>query len=482
MIKILIEKELKSILLSPKFIAVFSVCSILILLSIYIGIQDYRAAMAHYETVTAQGEQQMQDETSWQALRPGVTRYPNPMQIFVSGIQNDIGRQATISSYGTVKLNNSNYSENIIFAVFRSMDLMFIVQIVLSLFAILFTYDAINGERETGTLKLNFANPIPRTSYIVAKFIGSWLGLVIPLLIPVLLGIALVLLCKIPITASYWQQLGMFIGLSILYFSFFICLGVLVSSMTRQSAGSFLYLLVIWVSIVLIIPRAGVMIAGQFVPVPTAAEISSKLSQKRNEFYEQYRKKMDEENEKQDKAYENLYRDMSLTKEEKQKRSKELSDQYRTKIDEEQGKYQQKVAVYDATLNEDWRNRKAVREKLGFSLSRISPASAYQLAAMDLAETGMSLKTNYEDQIRAYSDVFNKFRSKKNAETDNSFNLMSDKKPEPLDLSEMPKFRYINPDLGKILQFTVIDTAILSGYIILIIAGTFIAFIRYDVR
>jgi hypothetical protein len=224
------------------------------------------------------------------------------------------------------------------------------------------------------------------------------------------------------------------------------------------------------------------MIAGQFVPVPTAAEISSKLSQKRNEFYEQYRKKMDEENEKQDKAYENLYRDMSLTKEEKQKRSKELSDQYRTKIDEEQGKYQQKVAVYDATLNEDWRNRKAVREKLGFSLSRISPASAYQLAAMDLAETGMSLKTNYEDQIRAYSDVFNKFRSKKNAETDNSFNLMSDKKPEPLDLSEMPKFRYINPDLGKILQFTVIDTAILSGYIILIIAGTFIAFIRYDVR
>ncbi len=482
MIKILIEKELKSILLSPKFIAVFSVCSILILLSIYIGIEDYRASMTHYETVTAQADQQMQDETNWMALRPGVTRYPDPMQIFVSGIQNDIGRQATISSRGTIKLNNSNYSENIIFAVFRSMDLMFIVQIVLSLFAILFTYDSINGERETGTLKLSFANPVPRTSYIIAKLIGSWLGLVIPLLIPVLLGVALVLLYRVPMTASHWRQLGLLIGLSILYFSFFICLGVLVSSLTRNSAGSFLYLLVIWVSIVLIIPRAGVMIAGQFIPVPTAAEISSKLSQKTNEVYEQLNKKMNEINEENNKAFSKITSDTSLTNEERQSRVKELSEKTRKQFDEERDKHYQKIADYDATLNEDWRNRKAVREKFGFSLSRFSPASAYQLAAMDLAETGISLKTNYEDQIRAYSDVFNKFRSKKDSEAGNTFDLMSDKKPEPLDLSEMPKFKYINHDLSKILHFTVIDTAIISGYILLIIAMTFIAFIRYDVR
>jgi ABC-type transport system involved in multi-copper enzyme maturation permease subunit len=485
MISTLIEKELKAILLSPKFSAIFVVCSVLIILSVYIGIEEYRTSMTHYETVNAQVDQQMRDETNWGGLRPSVTRYPDPMQIFVSGINNDIGRQASISSGGTIKLRYSNYSENLIFAVFRSMDLMFIVQIVLSLFAILFTYNAINGERESGTLKLSFANPLPRGSYIIAKLIGSWLGLVIPLFIPVLLGVLLVLLYRIPMTIAHWQKLGLLVGLSILYFSFFICLGVLLSSLTRQSSGSFLYLLVIWVSFVLIIPRVGVMVAGHFIPVPTAAEISSKMAQKTMEFSDQFREELDALRKEQDKAYQDLSSDKSLSIEERNNRSKELSDNYLIKLNEEEEKYLQKIAEYDAFLNEDWRNRKAVREKLGFSLSRFSPASAYQLAAMDLIGTGMNLKTNYEDQLRTYSDIFNNFRSKKIEETGGRvfvFNPLENKKPKPLDLSELPKFEFVNPDLSKILPFTVIDIAIISIYILFIIAGTFIAFIRYDVR
>jgi ABC-type transport system involved in multi-copper enzyme maturation permease subunit len=442
--------------------------------------------MAHFETVKTQVDQQMRDETDWRGLRPSVTRYPDPMQIFVSGINNDIGRQASITSVGTIKLRNSNYSENIIFAVFRSMDLMFIVQIVLSLFAILFTYDAVNGERESGTLKLSFANPIPRGSYIIAKLIGSWLGLVIPILIPVLLGIALVLLYRIPMAAAHWQKLGLLTGISILYFSFFICLGVLISSLTRQSSGSFLYLLVIWVSFVLIIPRAGVMVAGHFIPVPTAAEISSRMAQKTMEFYDQFDETMDTHRKEQDKAYQDLSGDTSLSIEERNERAKELSDKYINKMNEEQEKYLQKIAEYDAFLNEDWRNRKAVRERLGFSLSRFSPASAYQLAAMDLAGTGMNLKTDYEDQLRTYSDIFNKFRAKKIEETTGRifvFNPMEErKKPEPLDLSEVPRFEFFNPDLNEVLQSTLIDIGIISIYVLIIIAGTCIAFIRYDVR
>jgi ABC-type transport system involved in multi-copper enzyme maturation permease subunit len=486
MIGTLIEKELKAILLSPKFIAVFAVCSLLILLSIYVGIEEYRTSMAHYETVNAQVNQQMRDETNWSGLSPSVTRYPDPMQIFVSGINNDIGRQAAISSGGTIKLRNSNYSENIIFAVFRSMDMMFIVQIVLSLFAILFTYDAVNGERESGTLKLSFANPVPRGSYIIAKLIGSWLGLVIPLLIPFLLGIALVLLYRIPMAAVHWEKLGLLIFISILYFSFFICLGVLISSLTRHSSGSFLYLLVIWVSLVLIIPRAGVMVAGHFVPVPTAAEISSMMTQKTMEFSDQFQEKLDELSREQDKAREDLYSDKSLTMEERNERSKELSDDYIMKLNKEDEKYLQKIGEYDALLNEDWRNRKAVREKLGFSISRFSPGSAYQLAAMNLAGTGMSLKTDYEDQLRTYSDIFNNFRSKKVEEAGGRAIIINPleeyKKPDPLDLSEMPKFEFANPDMNKIIQSVLIDIGIISIYILIIVTGAFIAFIRYDVR
>jgi hypothetical protein len=56
-------------------------------------------------------------------------------------------------------------------------DLMFIVKIVLSLFAILFTYDTIVGEKEKGTLKLALSNDVPRDRLILGKAIGGGMPL-----------------------------------------------------------------------------------------------------------------------------------------------------------------------------------------------------------------------------------------------------------------------------------------------------------------
>ena len=480
MVLTLIEKELKAILLSPKFVSVYSVCSILILLSIYLGIMEYKASMAYYESVNANNAQEMRDIRSWMDLGTIVARHPDPMQVFVSGIGNDIGRQAPITRSG-IKLYNSNYSENTIFAVFRSMDLMFIVQIVLSLFAILFTYDSISGEKESGTLKLSFANQLSRSKYIIAKIVGSWLGLVIPLLIPILLGTLLIILNDIPMTKTHWIRFSFLIGMSFLYFSFFLCLGILFSSLTRGSSTSFLYLLVIWVCFVLIIPRAGVMVAGNFVSVPTAAEIASKFSQKNRELVEEYRKWGDAKMKEQMSALSSLFASKSLSLEEKEAKDKEITDQYLVEIKKRSEKLAQDRAAYDVLLKEDWHNRKKVREKLGFYLSRFSPASSFQLASVNLAETGLSLKYNYEEQLRNFRDIFNKFRVNKMLEEKDSYRAMMDRN-KPLDISEVPQFEYVKTDVRQMLASTIIDIGILSFYILITIAGSFIAFIRYDVR
>ncbi|MCH8264159.1 MAG: hypothetical protein IIC10_02075, partial [Proteobacteria bacterium] len=84
MLWVLIEKELKSILQSPKFIATFGVCSLLILLSVFIGISEYRASVAQYETATSWVDQQISEATTFRNLPTKVYRQPNPMQIFVS--------------------------------------------------------------------------------------------------------------------------------------------------------------------------------------------------------------------------------------------------------------------------------------------------------------------------------------------------------------------------------------------------------------
>jgi ABC-type transport system involved in multi-copper enzyme maturation permease subunit len=172
MLRTLILKELRGILSSPKFAATFAVCSVLMLLSVFIGIREYRTASGQYDEALQLAAQNLRAQPSWMGLTTTAYRAPDPMQIFIPGVNNDVGRLSAINGFADVKLRNSAYADDPIFALFRSIDFSFIVSAVLSLFAILFTYDAINGEREAGTLQLTFSNPVPRSTYILAKLAG----------------------------------------------------------------------------------------------------------------------------------------------------------------------------------------------------------------------------------------------------------------------------------------------------------------------
>jgi len=89
------------------------------------------------------------------------------------------GRVATVNVAFDPNLVDSKYESNPVFSIFGALDLTFIVKIILSLFAILFTYDAIVGEKEKGTLKLTLSNNVPRDRLILGKVIGGFISLLI---------------------------------------------------------------------------------------------------------------------------------------------------------------------------------------------------------------------------------------------------------------------------------------------------------------
>ena len=59
-------------------------------------------------------------------------------------------------------------------------DWAFVIGYVLSLIALLFTFDSVAGEREHGTLRLMLANPIPRHTVLIGKFLGAFISVNIP--------------------------------------------------------------------------------------------------------------------------------------------------------------------------------------------------------------------------------------------------------------------------------------------------------------
>lgn len=488
MLGTLIQKELKAILLSPKFVATFATCAVLILLSVFVGIQEYRAAVRQYETATQLTAQDLREASSWMAVNTRAFRSPDPMQVFVSGVNNDVGRLARINSFETVKLRSSIYSEDTIFAVFRFIDFVFIVQVVLSLFTILFTYDAVNGEREGGTLQLTFSNAIPRSQYILAKFIGSWLGLVIPLLIPIMLGVLLVMLYRIPFTGAHWAKLGSLLGVSMLYFNFFIAFGILVSTLARHSAVSFLLSLVAWVAFVLIIPRAGVMAAGQLVPIPTVAEIEGQQDGFEKNCWEKHRQDLQERWHQRETAM------AGMNEEEREAYRDKHEWEWLEEDDKDRKQIQKDISAFAQQLNENLRNRKAEQERLGFTLSRFSPASAFQLAALNLAGTGVALKSRYEDAMQNYRTAFTEYAEKKQKESggfgglriefnsNTGIKIGGDRDRGTLDFSDMPQFTPPEHTYAAAIAPTLIDFGLLGLYTLAAFAGAFVRFLRYDVR
>jgi ABC-type transport system involved in multi-copper enzyme maturation permease subunit len=470
----LVQKELKAIIQSPKFVGSFAVCSILILLSIYTGVREYKTAMAEYETATSLVNQQLSESTSWSNMSTKAYRKPDAMQIFVSGLSYDLGRWSTIDNEEGVKLRHSAYADDPIFAVFRFIDFAFIVMFVLSLIAIQFTYDAVNGEREAGTLKLVFSNAVPRAKYLLAKCTGAWLGLVLPLSVPVLLGLLLVLAMGVPLTGVHWVNLGILMGLSVLLFTFFMLLGLLVSTVLRHSSVSFLVALLVWVAFVMIIPRAGVMAAGKAIEVTSVAELEAERDAFANERWTQF------------------YNDLSSGKIIPPESHSDFN------LDSAQQAIQSDVDQYEDRLREEFRQKKIGQEMAAWSLSRLSPAAAYQLAAMALAESDTDTKTRYEDAMASYRRQFNQYVEAKSAEAGqtggirievsmdengkSSLSVDASRDRSGLDVSDVPRFSPPPVSLAESVAPVVLDFGIICFDIILVFALAFVAFLKFDVR
>ncbi|NOR52898.1 MAG: ABC transporter permease subunit, partial [Candidatus Aminicenantes bacterium] len=197
MLRDVITKEIQDTIMSPRFVFTFLLCTILILLSIYTGINNYLADQKEYSAAVALNRKNLESQANYMTLAgigTKVNKRPQVLSTVVSGVQEAVGRVATVNIAYDPSLVDSKYSSNPVFAVFGALDLTFIVKIVLSLFAILFTYDAIVGEKERGTLKLALSNRVPRDILILGKAIGGFISLLIPLIIPLVLGMLVLMI------------------------------------------------------------------------------------------------------------------------------------------------------------------------------------------------------------------------------------------------------------------------------------------------
>ena len=470
MLKLIIEKELRETIGSSRFAISFGICALLIILAFYVGARNYQVTRAQYEAALAENLRQMEGITDWMMVDQHIFLPPLPIAALVTGIANDIGRTVEVHGRGELTAEGSRFNEDPLFAVFRFLDLDFIFQIVLSLFAILFAYNAINGEKEQGTLRLTFANAVPRATYILGKMAGTFLALAVPLLIPLLIGCLLLILLGIPLNGDDWGRLALIIGAGLLYFGVFLTLSIWVSALTRRSASSFLLLLILWLFAVLIIPRSAVLLAGRAVDVLPIDEIATQKSRLMAQLWEEDRKVMANFRPSQTEDTEAML------------------NEFNQFMQDQAEKREQKLRALSERLEEQRRNGERLRERWALWLARLSPTASFSLAAMNLAGTSLMLKQQYLDAANAYQERYAAFIGEKTGGMLRSGGFVvrriggADNQPPPIDPREIPAFDYQPPPLPEAAATSLADIGLLACFNLLCFAGAFVGFLRYDVR
>jgi ABC-type transport system involved in multi-copper enzyme maturation permease subunit len=468
MLKDIIKKEILETITSPKFVFTFLLCAVLILLSVYTGITTYRTEQKEYNAAVALNKKNLEGQQSYQALAglgPKINKPPHVLSTIASGVSEAVGRVASVNIAYDPNLVDSKYESNPVFSVFGALDLTFIVKIVLSLFAILFTYDAIVGEKERGTLKLTLSNRVPRDRLIMGKVIGGYISLLIPLIIPLILSMLILLVYpNVSLTGQDWARLLLMFLMFFLYLSVFFTLGLLVSARTNKSSTSFLVLLFIWVVFVTIIPKVSVLAASQLNPIPSVHEITAK----KDAFLQQV------QGGSQKKVLDWIKQNAPNAA----KDQKKYQDDFKKFLEDFQQEVTSQIDANNAALERDYQARKTSQVRLAINISRISPASALMFSTMSLARTGLDDHDQFLASIRSYKPSFTRWV---NARMMKGINFATGEQAK-VDLADMPLHKFEPESLSKSLSRTLPDFGVMIVLIIVFFAGAYVSFLKYDVR
>jgi len=468
MLKDIIKKEIQETITSPKFVFTFLICTVLILLSVFTGISTFRAEQKEYSAAIALNKENLENSTDYGILAGlgfKLNRPPQVLSSIVSGVSEAVGRVTTVNSVSDPNLIDSKYESSPIFSIFGALDLTFIVRIVLSLFAILFTYDVIVGEKERGTLKLILSNEVPRDRLLMGKVVGGYVSLIISLIIPLILGMLILLIYpNISLSGQDWARILIMVLMFFLYLSVFFTLGLLVSARTSKSSTSFLVLLFIWVLFVTVIPKISILAAAQLDPIPSVHEITAKKDAFLHQIQEEYIKRNREWIEKHRTDLD----------------EKKYAEDNKKNAEDNQQLFLSQIEDNSASLERDYQARKRSQENLAINLSRISPASALMFSTMSLARTGLDEHDRFLASLRAYKSIFAKWISAKR-QKNSRYSLYSVDRPK-IDLSDMPQLKFEPESLGNSLARTLPDIGLMFAMIIVFFAGAYVSFLKYDVR
>jgi len=377
MIRWILKREFINNIQSFRFFTLFALAVTLFSVNAFVSSKEYHRELMAYSKNVAK-------HSAHSARAVSVDKDPNPLAFTIDGQSRSQDRTLKIQRTGDIAPDGVLYRENYLLQKSQVMDWAFIIKLLFSIFAILFTFDAICGEKEKGTLALVCSNSVPRGNIVVGKYLGAILTLIVPLFTGVIINILIIIfLGKINLSAQMSVRICLIILVNLIYLSVLVLLGLSISNATHRAPTSLLFSLGIWLMLVIVIPTLAGIAGGRLSKMPTESE----FAERQDNIYQIHR----------DPGYgqrllQDIVRNRNLTETEE--------------IQEEAKKLLIKAADDKIKLNRDMWRAVESKENLARNLARISPSAAFQFAGESLAFTGVAAERSFYRAAQSFVVIY----------------------------------------------------------------------------
>ena len=469
MLMTLIKKEMMHHILSVRFVALLVMCLLLVPLTLHINYRTYLQNQVNYQESLKLSSTETEEKPS-DAPAPDLEvsklfLQPTPLTVFAKGLEDSLPSYLGMTRNG-VKQGATSLGEAPLSSALGNLDFLFIVSTVFSLLALLFTFDAVAGEREAGTLRITLANALSRDLFLWSKLIGGYIVFVVPFLVSFLLGLLLLVSQGFPLGESdiFLRVLSLTL-VSLLYIGVFFAIGTVISTYLDNSKTALIVAFTVWVLAVLIAPRVGFLTAKLIAPTRAIQSVYMEKTAIRNNLNSEKEQVLGE------KIIETLGTSINFNED------METIDELRAPIDAE---YRQKFQEQVDKVDQEYQREKKRQESVGENLSRITPTSSLIYLAMNLAETGKIKRDAYfQTGTRYYTQLEEAYFSEIRDDQFAAIARFTSKPPEPKKLAPPPEI--VETALLETVRHSMVDLLLLCFLTVVLMTAAFLKFFRLDI-
>ena len=468
MLMTMIQKEIMHHLLSVRFVALLVMCLLLVPLTLSTNYRNYRQNLVDYQeaiklanieetTVNPKMPPQPEVEVSKLFLKP------TPLSVFANGLEDSLPSYLGMTRNGITQGPPSTFSAPLT-QLLGHLDFLFVVGTVFSLLALLFTFDAVAGEREAGTLRITLANALPRDLFLWSKLIGGYVVFVVPFLVSLLFGLLILVWQGFPLGEPeiFPRVLGLIL-ISLLYIGVFFAIGTVISTYLDNSKTALIIAFTVWVFAVLITPRIGFLAAKLIAPARTSQSLYMEKAAMRDDFNAALEK------EKQ----EITNNEAPLDERGRRTIGGEVARKIGERMKPFEAEYRSKFQNRANQLDRDYKREIERQEELGEMLSRITPTSSLIYITTNLTQTGKAKRSTYFQMgDRYYNALYTALFSKI---IDHTYH----RQHRPVKITQPPPLE--TTTLAETLRQSMVDLLLLCFFAVVLTTVAFLKFFRSDV-